>query len=60
MYDDKFRKSVISYYYKYINISTNIVNDIKGIFSTCSATLYNWINLNKLKGNQMHNHQVDH
>lgn len=28
-------------------ISSNIVNDIKEIFSVCSGALYNWINLYK-------------
>lgn len=55
MYDVKFRKCVINYYYKYIDVSFNIVNDIIDIFSICSSTLYNWIKLYKTIGHLIPN-----
>lgn len=51
MYCVNFRCSVINYYNKYITVSDNVVKDIQQIFSICSSTLYNWINLYKSYGN---------
>jgi transposase len=51
MYEIQFRNAVINYYNKFINISSNIVKDIKDIFRISTATLYNWIDLYKLNGN---------
>jgi hypothetical protein len=50
MNDVQFRSAVITYYNKFINISSNIVKDIKEIFCICPATLYNWLDLYKLNG----------
>lgn len=54
MYNIQYREAVINYYNKFINISFNIVNDIRKIFSISSATSNYWINLYKFNGSLMH------
>lgn len=48
MYDIAFRLSVVRYYNKYINVSTNTIADIEYIFGISHGSIYNWINMYKL------------